>query len=244
MGQRNRQSHPYVLNGVYIWIDFHRYINIFEFIAYGIKCWVCRSNVDPKCADPFDNTTLPIQDCNEYYLQHLKGKLDSFVNLKAFILWKWFYRSIANPLEPDRFPITDAFDELLNRYEEKHGLGPYGAIPPAYPPQVGPQAQPQPTRPGQPKLIRATMCRKIRQKVQGNWRTIRSCAFLGSPGDGTGNEHHCRVRHGTHDIYIEYCTCNSKDGCNAATTVDLPKFLTLALLISTITISTSRLLSF
>lgn len=30
----------------------------------GRKCWVCRSDADPKCADPFDNTSLPIQDCS------------------------------------------------------------------------------------------------------------------------------------------------------------------------------------
>ncbi|CAG2110636.1 unnamed protein product [Medioppia subpectinata] len=62
--------------------------------------------------------------------------------------------------------------------------------------------------------MEATMCRKIRQKIHGNWRTIRNCAFLGSPGEGTGNEHNCLYRQGTHDIYMEYCTCNSKDGCN------------------------------
>jgi len=31
--------------------------------GYGIKCWVCRSDGDPKCADPFDNTSFPITDC-------------------------------------------------------------------------------------------------------------------------------------------------------------------------------------
>ncbi|XP_050600884.1 uncharacterized protein LOC126928967 isoform X2 [Bombus affinis] len=39
-----------------------------------IKCWVCRSDSDPKCADPFDNTTVPITDCKqEPDLEHLPG---------------------------------------------------------------------------------------------------------------------------------------------------------------------------
>ena len=36
-----------------------------------IKCWVCHSDADPKCADPFDNSTLPIKDCREVKYQHL-----------------------------------------------------------------------------------------------------------------------------------------------------------------------------
>ena len=71
---------------------------------------------------------------------------------------------------------------------------------------------------GPERPIKATMCRKIRQKVNGQWRTIRGCAFLGEPGEGTGNEHHCLIHQGTYDVYMEYCTCNSKDGCNTAMT--------------------------
>ena len=124
-----------------------------------IRCWVCRSDSDPKCADPFDNSTLPISDCSIVTLGH-----------------------------------------LTNGY-------------------------------GRP--MRAAMCRKIRQKVHGNWRTIRNCAFLGEPGEGTGNEHHCLIRQGTHDIYMEYCTCNSKDGCNSASGLTLsPIFLTIAIMIA------------
>lgn len=71
-----------------------------------------------------------------------------------------------------------------------------------------------PERPG--KLLKASMCRKTRQKIEGSWRTIRDCAYLGQPGEGTGNEHHCLITQGTYDIYVEVCTCNSKDGCNSA----------------------------
>uniref|UniRef100_A0A1Y9IVK8 Uncharacterized protein n=1 Tax=Anopheles minimus TaxID=112268 RepID=A0A1Y9IVK8_9DIPT len=102
-----------------------------------IKCWECRSDSDPKCADPFDNSTLSITDCKQ-------------VELKEHL----------------------------------------------------PEAQ-------------ATMCRKIRQKVHGEWRYFRSCAFMGEPGI-EGDERFCLMRSGTYNIFMEYCTCNSKDGCNTA----------------------------
>ncbi|XP_003738389.2 uncharacterized protein LOC100902434 [Galendromus occidentalis] len=124
------------------------------FIAMGdaIKCWECKSHADPLCADPFDNTTLPITECNRRYLPHL------------------------------------------------------------------------------PNLI-ATMCRKVRQKVNGNWRVIRSCAYLGEPGEGHGDENYCLMRTGTFDVFIETCTCNSKDGCNSSValkSMSLLLMLTLA----------------
>ncbi|XP_059079941.1 uncharacterized protein LOC131878056 [Tigriopus californicus] len=104
-----------------------------------IKCWVCRSDGDPKCADPFDNTSFPITDCKqEKPREHLPG-------------------------------------------------------------------------------LESTMCRKVRQKVNGNWRYLRSCAWLGEPGIGR-DERYCIHRSGTYNIHVEYCTCRSKDGCNGAGT--------------------------
>ena len=45
-----------------------------QFIGDSIKCWVCRSDGDPKCADPFDNTSFPIADCRtEQPREHLPG---------------------------------------------------------------------------------------------------------------------------------------------------------------------------
>ncbi|KAJ8669586.1 hypothetical protein QAD02_000845 [Eretmocerus hayati] len=119
-----------------------------------IQCWKCRSDSDPKCGDPFDNSTLHIFDCAQ-----------------------------AEPL-------------------------------PAYP------------------LVKSTMCRKIRQKVNGQWRVDRSCAFLGEPGIG-GDERFCLMRTGTYNIFIEYCTCSSKDGCNTAPRLQrhvLVEFTTLIIL--------------
>ncbi|OQR67111.1 hypothetical protein BIW11_04844 [Tropilaelaps mercedesae] len=53
-------------------------------------------------------------------------------------------------------------------------------------------------------------------RVNGNWRVIRSCAYLGEPGEGHGDENYCLMRTGTFDVFVETCTCNSKDGCNTA----------------------------
>jgi len=108
-----------------------------HFLGFCIKCWVCRSDSDPKCADPFDNSTVPISDCRqEPDLQHLPG-------------------------------------------------------------------------------VRPEMCRKIRQKVHGEWRYFRSCAYVGEPGI-EGDERFCLMRTGTYNIFMEYCTCKAKDGCNSA----------------------------
>merc|ERR1712183_642763 len=114
-----------------------------------IKCWVCRSDGDPKCADPFDNTSFPIADCRQ---------------------------------EKER--------------EHLPGLG-------------------------------ATMCRKIRQKINGNWRYIRGCAWLGEPGIGR-DERYCIHRSGTYNVHMEYCTCRSKDGCNSASSVGGLDYLVLS----------------
>ncbi|KAK2720691.1 UPAR/Ly6 domain-containing protein crok-like [Artemia franciscana] len=112
----------------------------FSAVDHGLslKCWKCRSLEDPKCADPFDNTSIPFFDCSQ------------------------------EPIDPNL--------------------------------------------PG----LEATLCRKIRQKVDGYWRYIRDCARLGEPGIG-GDERYCIQRTGTYNIYTETCTCNSKDGCNSGT---------------------------
>jgi len=118
--------------------------------GFAIKCWECRSDSDPKCADPFDNSTLSITDCR--------------------------------------------------------------------------QVEPKEHLPG----VKATMCRKIRQKVHGEWRYFRSCAWMGEPGI-EGDERFCLMRTGSYNIFLEYCTCNSKDGCNDAGVLN-PKFTYVALM--------------
>ncbi|XP_058825392.1 uncharacterized protein LOC131685576 [Topomyia yanbarensis] len=125
------------LNSTYLVILGIVFITFAVQMGIAIKCWECRSDSDPKCADPFDNSTLSITDCI--------------------------------------------------------------------------QVDPKEHLPG----VRATMCRKIRQKVHGEWRYFRSCAFMGEPGI-EGDERFCLMRSGTYNIFMEYCTCNSKDGCNSA----------------------------
>lgn len=133
-----------------------------SFFADAIKCYVCQSNIDPKCADPFDNFTLPITDCDAYPRADLVTKTDfEAVEEKSFFLFS-------------------------------------GSAPPVKP-------------------LMANLCRKIRQKVNGEWRTIRGCGYLGSTGDLNDNSHSsCHVRHGTHDVFMETCICNNKAGCNGS----------------------------
>lgn len=48
-------------------------------LVYSIKCWDCRSDADPKCSDPFDNTTFAITDCKQSpeldYIPHVRATM-------------------------------------------------------------------------------------------------------------------------------------------------------------------------
>lgn len=155
------------------------FLNIASVAA--IKCYVCQSNIDPKCADPFDNLTLPITDCDAYPRADLvhRNELD-VIEEKGFL-------------------------ELFS--------------------------QPAPVKP-----LAASMCRKIRQKVDGEWRTIRGCGYLGPPGElpleKTDSSGHCQMRFGSYDVFMESCTCNNKDGCNGSTSWITLSPVTISLLIS------------
>jgi len=81
------------------------------------------------------------------------------------------------------------------------------------------------------KTQTSTMCRKIRQKVNGVWKYFRSCAFLGEKGI-KGDERFCLMRTGTYNIFMEYCTCNSKDGCNTSSHMSHSIILVMGCLIS------------
>lgn len=132
-----------------------------------IKCYVCQSNVDPKCADPFDNLTLPITDCEAYPRADLASRLDQ------------------DPNEGKSGSIFSVFSGGLSS----------SSVEP----------------------IQATFCRKIRQKVNGEWRTIRECGYLATSQDSfDGSMNSCRMRSGTYDVIMESCICDNKDGCNSA----------------------------
>ncbi|RWS28611.1 uncharacterized protein B4U80_05374, partial [Leptotrombidium deliense] len=84
-------------------------LSLISFFAVNcIHCWSCSSELDPKCADPFDNTTDYLFKCPD---KNING------------IWQ-----------------------------------------------------------------QSKLCRKIRQKVEGYWRTIRGCAYFGEAGEGSGNE--------------------------------------------------------
>jgi len=67
-------------------------------------------------------------------------------------------------------------------------------------------------------------CRKIIQelKVEDDWETryIRQCAKGGPIGKDDGRA--CKDKIGTSGVKMKYCHCNNRDGCNAATSWNLP----------------------
>lgn len=62
--------------------------------VYCIRCWDCNSDNDPKCADPFDNSTVYMKDCDK------EPKLDHYPEVPATMCrktrqkvngkWKYF----------------------------------------------------------------------------------------------------------------------------------------------------------
>ncbi|KAK5641898.1 hypothetical protein RI129_010445 [Pyrocoelia pectoralis] len=67
--------------------------------AHSIKCWDCRSDFDPKCGHPFDNSTFPITDCN--FIDTFQGKSKGCRIMKKKENDIWIYnRSCAPPEEP------------------------------------------------------------------------------------------------------------------------------------------------
>ncbi|XP_054164694.1 uncharacterized protein LOC128962344 [Oppia nitens] len=66
-----------------------------------------------------------------------------------------------------------------------------------------------------------TICRKIVQKVNDEYRTIRGCGYLNDLGQeikpGTVLPNDCIKRAGTFSVLVQYCSCNGKDGCNHST---------------------------
>ena len=61
-------------------------------IGDSIKCWVCRSDGDPKCADPFDNKSFPITDCkiekDRKHLGNLKATMCRKVRQKGNLAYQ------------------------------------------------------------------------------------------------------------------------------------------------------------
>ncbi|CAH2264725.1 jg5432 [Pararge aegeria aegeria] len=109
--------------------------------VFGIKCWSCQSDTDPKCADPFDNTTVPITNCMK---------------------------------EDGKWP----------------------------------------------------MCRKIRQKVDGEWRISRGCALL-DRSEIYSDRRLCLKQTESNETIIEDCSCLDRDGCNSSGIISPMPFMML-----------------
>jgi len=162
------------------------YFLFFFLPGISIKCWVCRSDSDPKCADPFDNSTVPITDCKqEPDLEHLPGVRPTMC------------RKIRQ--KGDRYTLLVCSYALLLR---RHPFLRFPSFP-------------------LPLLVSLSFSSLIEFvsfrffTVNGEWRYFRSCAYMGEPGIA-GDERFCLMRTGTYNIFMEYCTCNSKDGCNSS----------------------------
>ncbi|XP_045466117.1 uncharacterized protein LOC123674971 [Harmonia axyridis] len=109
---------------------------IILFIETGdsLKCWVCCSEADPECAEPFNNSTFQLMNCHR--------------------------RRSDGTSDP-----------------------------------------------------RPSLCTLIRQRVDGRWQYIRSCGVQDDL-KVQKDDMVCKTRNYPGDVIIEYCTCNSKDGCN------------------------------
>ena len=91
----------------------HIWLFAFWSIGDSIKCWVCRSDGDPKCADPFDNKSFPITDCKiEKDRKHLG-------NLKATMCRKVRQKGkLAYPIRSNKYIIKRLLLECINSLEK------------------------------------------------------------------------------------------------------------------------------
>lgn len=64
-----------------------------------------------------------------------------------------------------------------------------------------------------PEYVNATLCRKMGQQIQEDWRVVRSCAQ-------NGRTDRCVDRSGTKEVKVTYCECEG-DGCNSASAISL-----------------------
>lgn len=63
-----------------------------------IRCWDCNSNHDPRCADPFDNSTVHMKNCAyEPALPHfpkVKSTMCRKIRQKGIMFYSWFSKRI------------------------------------------------------------------------------------------------------------------------------------------------------
>ncbi|KAJ6225438.1 hypothetical protein RDWZM_003983 [Blomia tropicalis] len=109
----------------------------------------------------------------------------------TFAIKCWDCNSMINkgcddPFEKDYFAMADCSQKHLARFPDKEGH----------------------------------FCRKTIQKVNDQLRIIRGCGYINDTFDtvppGAKIEEECIRRTGTFSVMIEFCACNSGDGCNHA----------------------------
>ncbi|KAB0794220.1 hypothetical protein PPYR_13849 [Photinus pyralis] len=69
------------------------------YFGHSIKCWNCRSDIDPHCGSVFNNATLSIYDCN--LDRPFEGKSTRCQIMKRKVDGVWIYfRNCAPPDDP------------------------------------------------------------------------------------------------------------------------------------------------
>jgi len=110
----------------------------------------------------------------------------------SYALSCWDCNSLINegcsdPFKKDEFAMADCNQKFTARFPDKPG----------------------------------TICRKITQKVNDDYRTIRGCGYVSEDGTevktDTKLSGDCIKRAGTFSVLVQYCSCNSGDGCNSQT---------------------------
>lgn len=116
----------------------------------------------------------------------------------------WDCNSMINkgcddPFKPDDFAMADCSQKHLARFPDKEGH----------------------------------ICRKTVQKINDEYRVIRGCGYINDTFDtilpGADIDDKCFRRTGTFSVMVEYCICNSDDGCNFATRIKINNWLTIML---------------
>lgn len=75
-------------------------------------------------------------------------------------------------------------------------------------------------------LEKATICRKIVQKISDEYRYVRSCGWLKEVKEGQD----CIKRAGTFHVQVQYCQCH-ENGCNSAPTLRTSRLASLAAIV-------------
>ncbi|KPM11364.1 hypothetical protein QR98_0099350 [Sarcoptes scabiei] len=105
-----------------------------------------------------------------------------------------------DPFKPDDFAMADCSQKHLARFPDKEG----------------------------------NICRKTIQKINDEYRIVRGCGYINDSFDtippGAEIAEQCIRRTGTFSVMVEYCICNSEDGCNHTSIIGLNPWILILLL--------------